>query len=1746
MNKPISTWTQTFYKLGYTLRRVWRDEPDYTDNYTPLAIEVLEDRQMLSGFGGDDPMSGGGTGGGTGGGSGEYGSGGDPTTGFGGGAVGGNNALSGLSGQSPTTLFSYGVSPDRINLPEYWNKLPEGYSYSGTNPWDFRPTHTTPPTLSNYRLTEQTEREGFPGTYIVTLSHYEIESFNVTSVGFQSLGNYEYTEHVRAKLTQTIIETTSPSTVRDAFESGSNPTFTSYIRFTATLEYKFNLKLLNGQTTSFDQNVVKEDTTTEFHWTTTNIESPFSEGEYLDSNYTRTSSGQASITGTVVGQTSIRVQAEQNGTGIAYTVSGNGRNWVPNGQELKTTIDHTATAQTVTLTVLSEAEVSDLDAFERLTIARGTTGKHERYSIQGDVTTKFDRSFNISSVNLRKSPGTPNTLTGSLNKTYTNVSTTENNLTITWLAIEAKADVIPLGDATPNDGASATLSDDGTAAVPIQFFAYRPAREGELQLGESTWLLNRDWSKTTDKDKFTVSANNRLRTEYFANGTRRDALEHESDSATDISLAQPLLRTVFDKNYKIESVSHEYFTGRRKVAGADYLYTDEETTEIFVDIDHQTGPTTTEVRARVSKLDNQPGYVGMASAQYDGRIIINVQDKTTHDIFEKETWKTEKNGPLFRTVNTDDVSTQETNMDPPLLVDSTARVSQISQNTRKEDHDDTVHIEYQFVDHNTVKIIDKSEYVSETLNYSGFEESDNYIKQFNHHVLGYFDYEYSDKTKEVITGLAIDGETSGANTILRVKNDTEVTMRRTPPSTGEDVQLSANATVTPITNDSTLSIDLSGFEFDKKAGSETVRMAVSSKSTYDKAENYGSSNLLTKIKTMKSLDSAEYTYTKSDEEWTRSGYSIDTVDFTKTTTFDYQPDGSPPLTDRERLMIVYQGDSTQTGEITDTLDKKFRQVVSSDGFNEGMTLDEFRSEWHSSNKNAVTGNVYFSDWTDNRNEANTMKTNVRNDLDLTYVVTELPEAATPSNSNDSTSSNNSNQGSSQHSGSNNSVPPTLSGNEPEIDESKYHSVVTGTKTELISNEIKTNVNSAFQQRLHGIQSISFEPSIAWFWEEETPLAYRESISRSASTDRKNLIFDSTATDEVKIRKSTEVRFEPDKVTVTINAMPDGEILGNQVILSKRIFEEYQGYIYETKDIFEGDYTFAISDAGNGTETASHGSGTHGMQTRSFVEWKTPEHGVFLRLDSTHETRVESGGLKYYRTIASNENQEDISRSTTSQQSELPAFDSTWVRVGQLNVQDTNIVAQANIGLTQTIVKWVMPNKEYTAYSLTRYTERSIKRESSVNTILTGNLDGTSKTRTVTNNVEEQNWKKQGSGWMLYIDSTWLEYKDESAYQGSNNGTYKEELNRERESFFTGTQETARVDNLTESISSDGYGQSHSKGKDGTIQIFESWAGTNTRRRADTRNSLGSYELGPEVVGLIRRVRRDGAYDQNSDNPAVVPDQHFSLGRLQTLDYQLAPPANFNSYTNYWGTVHAQRVDTFVGGVGMFVGTATVLTGIGAKVGGFLVVVSADRFIGGLLGVITAQQTESLLTMAAGGAYEWALQSGTNNPDFKLTSEERRAAGELAEFAVIFGAGAVGKLARIGKQFTLATQIFKQTTSACDDISKMGRAMKSFQEAGEVLAGRSDVHKSIKNILDNYCFVGTVDVSTYETENRWTEVVATPIAPFAATPALLRSDIAAGWIIIGAGAMALLQVFSVRVNDRQSEEQEEAYRELAWT
>lgn len=184
-------------------------------------------------------------------------------------------------------------------------------------------------------------------------------------------------------------------------------------------------------------------------------------------------------------------------------------------------------------------------------------------------------------------------------------------------------------------------------------------------------------------------------------------------------------------------------------------------------------------------------------------------------------------------------------------------------------------------------------------------------------------------------------------------------------------------------------------------------------------------------------------------------------------------------------------------------------------------------------------------------------------------------------------------------------------------------------------------------------------------------------------------------------------------------------------------------------------------------------------------------------------------------------------------------------------------------------------------------------------------------------------------------------------------------------------------------------------------------------------------------------------------------------------------------------------------------------------------------------------------MASGNAYEWILQSTTNNADFALTDEERQAAGMIAEFAFTLGAATAAKAGKIASQFKVAAEIFRKTGTACDKITKIGRAMKSFREAGKVLNGSSDIQTSVRWILDNYCFVGTVDVSTYDTENRWAEVAATPTAPLAATPALLRSEVATGWFIMGAGVVALLQVISVRPTNLHSEEDEAAFPELAW-
>jgi hypothetical protein len=184
-------------------------------------------------------------------------------------------------------------------------------------------------------------------------------------------------------------------------------------------------------------------------------------------------------------------------------------------------------------------------------------------------------------------------------------------------------------------------------------------------------------------------------------------------------------------------------------------------------------------------------------------------------------------------------------------------------------------------------------------------------------------------------------------------------------------------------------------------------------------------------------------------------------------------------------------------------------------------------------------------------------------------------------------------------------------------------------------------------------------------------------------------------------------------------------------------------------------------------------------------------------------------------------------------------------------------------------------------------------------------------------------------------------------------------------------------------------------------------------------------------------------------------------------------------------------------------------------------------------------------MAAANGFEWALQANYQLPDFDLTHEERRAVGEIAEFGLIFGAGTVAKVTKVSQKFVVAAKIFQQTAAACDDIAQIGRALKSFREAGQVLAGKTDIQTSIRNILDNYCFVGTVDVMTYDTGNKLMGIAVTPTVPLIETSFGVPRDVAAGWIIIGAGAMALLPVFSGRRANRHAEEHAQADSDWVW-
>jgi len=455
----------------------------------------------------------------------------------------------------------------------------------------------------------------------------------------------------------------------------------------------------------------------------------------------------------------------------------------------------------------------------------------------------------------------------------------------------------------------------------------------------------------------------------------------------------------------------------------------------------------------------------------------------------------------------------------------------------------------------------------------------------------------------------------------------------------------------------------------------------------------------------------------------------------------------------------------------------------------------------------------------------------------------------------------------------------------------------------------------------------------------------------------------------------------------------------------------------------------------------------------------------------------------------------------------------------------------------------MPSEHFDSSNKGEFSERVIDRINNFTSEMTGYTDGTSYTHTWKSSGEHRKWNETTEGFTTHLQySVIFGWTTTGGYYDTyNRGFHAFDENQDHQAWFTGIQATDFQQEIVRTYDSNGVGFLLSVSDGNRRIVNENWSGVNTSTNTRSSSEVENNEVSGAVIINRNETRIDRWGNTQSFPLDPIPDIHFYVEELPTFNFHMQGDVQFVEYTTYRSNLATGWFTAVGGGLGVIVGVFTAPTVVGVGVAA----ISLDTFVGGLRTALTGRQASTLMSMAAGGAYEWILQTSTNNADFELTDEERQAAGIIVEFALTFGAAAAVRIGKVVSQFKVAADIFRQSAGACDKLSKLGRAMKSFREAGKVLNGMSDVQSSVRGILDNYCFVGTVDVSTYATENRWTEVAATPTAPFAATPALLRSDIAAGWIIIGAGALGLLQVFSVRVNDRQSEEQEEAYREFAW-
>ncbi|MDP1562530.1 MAG: hypothetical protein Q8M16_14225, partial [Pirellulaceae bacterium] len=421
INKPISTWTQTFFKLGYTLRRIWHDEPDYANNYTPLALEVLEDRQMLSGTGADDPNGTGGPG--------------QPANGIDGGAAEVSQVVSanpgaGYSEQATLRLSEHWRA--NSNASYAWNQGPTLLSYFGTHA-----SGTT--TGVNYHA----EVAGFDkdlGTYQISfyIYNYTITVSRSSNNGTGGMGDdfdepsaaNWYKEHLSVSVNGYSIETDNQLIAADFIDNGqfnnfNSATFKSIGSHSGSANYTFTGTIDPNVTNTYSRVdvVLNEQFQQSYNYQTT-VDSFWDRGG-LPGNVTV--EGTVQVSGNSQANRHSSFDSSKTSTGRNFNVSGNSTS------SSNRTITYTNASLTITTAGFSPVDIANATEATMRTrnedgtyVAPPTEGSRYKLTLNGTQTNNANSSSNFSGNGSILTQGTNRVRTGIVNYSA-NASSVDTN-----------------------------------------------------------------------------------------------------------------------------------------------------------------------------------------------------------------------------------------------------------------------------------------------------------------------------------------------------------------------------------------------------------------------------------------------------------------------------------------------------------------------------------------------------------------------------------------------------------------------------------------------------------------------------------------------------------------------------------------------------------------------------------------------------------------------------------------------------------------------------------------------------------------------------------------------------------------------------------------------------------------------------------------------------------------------------------------------------------------------------------------------------------------------------------------------------------------------------------------------------------------------------------------------------------------------------------------------------------------------